>query len=152
MTGPLRALTPTDAPALAATHAQCFEAPWAERDFAGWLARPDVIGVGVAPGGHLCGFGLLLVAVDEADLVTLAVAPSARGQGWGGRVLAALEEQATARGVARVVLEVAVDNHPARAVYARAGYTQQGLRRGYYPRVGGAPVDALLLARHLEPV
>jgi ribosomal-protein-alanine N-acetyltransferase len=148
----LRALTATDAEALAATHAQCFEAPWGARDFAGWLARPDVIGVGVAAAGTLCGFGLLLVAADEADLVTLAVAPSARGQGWGGHILAALEAEAAARGVGRVVLEVAVDNGPARAVYARAGYTQQGLRRAYYPRAGGAAVDALLLARHIKPV
>jgi ribosomal-protein-alanine N-acetyltransferase len=46
-------------------------------------------------------------------------------------------------------LEVAETNGAARAVYAQAGFTQTGRRRGYYRGADGAAVDALVLVRKL---
>ena len=42
-----------------------------------------------------------------------------------------------------MLLEVRVDNEPAQRLYARYGFRQESLRKGYYP--GG--IDALVLVR-----
>jgi ribosomal-protein-alanine N-acetyltransferase len=150
----LRAISALDASALSATHARCFEKPWSERDFRHWLARPDVIGVGLSQsaGSPLIGFGLLLSTGEEADLVTIAVEPAERGTGNGRHLLTALLAQAQAAGVQRVVLEVAQDNGPAFALYQRLGFLKIGTRHGYYPRQDAPAVDAHLMAKALEPV
>jgi len=54
----------------------------------------------------------------------LFVAPGARGQGVGRALLRAAEGSARARGAVRLVLSTALDNHPAQALYAAAGWTR----------------------------
>jgi ribosomal-protein-alanine N-acetyltransferase len=129
--------------ALAALHAACFvrPQPWSAAGFAAALA---------APGAFLCagpaGFALGRAAAGEAELLTLAVAPEVRRRGEGSRLLAAFEAEAAARGAGRAFLEVAAENAPALALYARAGWRHAGLRRGYC----GGGIDALVMAKALE--
>ena len=126
-----------DPETLAQLHAACFTRPrpWSAAEFAGLLASPDTL-LAAAPDG----FGLARVTLDEAELLTLAVAPAARGRRLGPRLLAELMAQAAARGATAMLLEVAADNAPARALYARAGFAEVGRRRGYYDGI-----DALVL-------
>ena len=134
----------TDPDALARLHARCFTAPppWSAQAFAGFLADPLC---------HLCvddpaaprGFALLRAVVDEAELLTLAVHPDARRQGLAARLL---RQGLAALPQARLCyLEVASDNHAARALYAALGFAQTGLRRGYYTHPDGTTRDALIL-------
>ena len=135
----------TAAQRLAALHKAAFKHdPWRAEDFAGFLQDPFTILV-----ANTEGFALLRVVLDEAEVLTLAVAPSAQGQGHGTALLADALAQAKARGAATVFLEVAADNVSARALYARAGFAQTGLRRGYYHRPDGTRVDAVTMARTL---
>lgn len=138
-------LSPHHAGALAKTHAACFERPWSQRDFHDWLCRSDVFGVGLTSDACLSAFGLVLNTAEDGELVTLATEPALRGRGIGRLILADLSAAAKARGLERMVLEVASDNAPAQALYARFGFVQIGLRKGYYPRPDGA-VDARVLA------
>lgn len=131
--------------ALAELHAAAFaHDPWSAQDFAAFLQDPTTLLVTSAQ-----GFALLRVVLDEAEVLTLAVAPAARGQGHGTALLSAALAQAAKRGATRLFLEVAADNAAARALYMRAGFVQTGQRRGYYARAGRLPVDALLLERGL---
>lgn len=91
------------------------------------------------------GFVLARVAADEAEILTLAVVPTARRAGLGGALLAEAMVGAVARGAATMFLEVSERNQPARALYAAAGFAEVGRRRRYYP--DGA--DALVLRREL---
>lgn len=67
-----------------------------------------------------------------ARLYSLVVAPGARGNGLGARLLADTERGARARGCDRLRLEVRVDNARAIALYRRAGYVLRGRAAGYY--------------------
>ncbi|SFK15438.1 GNAT family N-acetyltransferase [Falsiroseomonas stagni] len=107
------------------------------------LEMPGTFGV-LRPGA---GFVLARVAADEAEILTLAVAPSARRQGTGGTLLAAAMAGAVARGAGAMFLEVSDRNTPARALYGAAGFEEVGRRRRYY----GDGADALVLRRGLEP-
>jgi ribosomal protein S18 acetylase RimI-like enzyme len=59
-----------------------------------------------------------------AELLTLAVRPSARGQGVGARLVAALQDDFGMRGVSRSSVTVAADNAAALALYLRCGYVR----------------------------
>jgi ribosomal-protein-alanine N-acetyltransferase len=75
---------------------------------------------------------LIRVAADEAEILTLAVAPEARRTGLGRALLDAACEAARAAGAVRLFLEVSATNQAARALYDAAGFQQIGRRRRYY--------------------
>jgi ribosomal protein S18 acetylase RimI-like enzyme len=82
----------------------------------------------------------------------LAVTATARGQGVGARLLAAVEEHAANRGVERVTLRVLAVNAPARALHENLGYRTEGVLEGEFRLPvgpGGAvvPVDDVLMAK-----
>lgn len=97
------------------------------------------------------GCALIRVAADEAELISIAVRPCGRGHGLGARLLAAAEDAARIAGAARMILEVAEGNTPARALYARAGFAERARRRRYYRHPDGHREDALVMARDLAP-
>lgn len=99
--------------------------------------------------GHAQGFALARLIADEAELLTIAVAPDTRRQGYGQALLEAVEARVRDLGGARIFLEVAQDNAAARALYEGSGYRPQGRRAGYYDR-GQHRVDALLLVKVLS--
>ena len=98
-----------------------------------------------APAGFLLGRAL----AGEAEVLTLAVRPEAQGQGLGSALMARFLAEAAARGAARAFLEVAADNDVARRLYARHGFVEAGLRRGYFALMGGGAVDGIVMARDL---
>jgi [ribosomal protein S18]-alanine N-acetyltransferase len=93
---------------------------------------------------HPVGFALALALGEEAEILSLGVLPGYRRTGAGRALLASIRLEAQRRGIERVVLEVAVDNTAARALYAACGFTEVGRRRNYYHRAG-CFVDALIL-------
>lgn len=137
-------MTPAD---LARLHALAFVVPrpWSAAEFADLTARADTFLVGAGE-----GFLLGRVIADEAELLTLAVAPAARRRGLGAALVGAFLEQAAARGAATAFLEVAADNAAAIALYSAAGFARAGLRKGYFRHPDGRPIDALVMARALS--
>ncbi|PQA88375.1 ribosomal protein S18-alanine N-acetyltransferase [Hyphococcus luteus] len=91
------------------------------------------------------GFAVWRDLGDEAELLTIGVAAAARRKGLGAALLAAVLDAAHGVGANRFFLEVGADNAAARALYARAGFSQVGVRKAYY--ADGA--DADVLARDL---
>jgi ribosomal protein S18 acetylase RimI-like enzyme len=59
---------------------------------------------------------------DVAELISMWVSPSARGQGVGDRLIAAVERWARDCGAVVLKLAVAEDNPSARALYRRSGF------------------------------
>lgn len=133
-------MTPAD---LAALHAACFTSPrpWSEAEFAGFLSNRLVFLL-TEPGGFLLG----RVIADEAEILTLAVDPACRRKGIAARLVNAFLTESARRGAASAFLEVAEGNTAARALYASAGFTESGRRRGYYDRPEGGAEDGLVLS------
>jgi ribosomal-protein-alanine N-acetyltransferase len=132
---------------LAALHALAFTdtpRPWTAAEFALLLAEPTTL-LAIRPEG----FALGRIAGPEAELLTLAVHPDARRRGHALALVAAFESAAADRGAEVALLEVAVTNAAARALYARLGYATAGRRPGYYVRGAAPPVDALVLSKRL---
>jgi GNAT superfamily N-acetyltransferase len=68
-----------------------------------------------------CG-ALRLLDAETAELKRMYVSPAARGQGVGRRLVQALETEARALGVRRLVLETGTRQTAAVALYRSAGY------------------------------
>ncbi|WP_374440137.1 GNAT family N-acetyltransferase [Stella sp.] len=139
------AIGPGDGAWLAALHRACFpDDAWDADAWASLLAQPGVRGAALVEADEPIGFVLVRHAADEAEILTIGVAPGRRRAGCGRRLL----DHAVAglpADVATVHLEVAVDNPAALALYGRSGFAPVGRRRGYYRRRDGS-VDALMLS------
>lgn len=85
-------------------------------------------------GGRVVGDAILLLraGADYGRLYSLVVAPSARGQGLGARLIATAERCTCTEGRARLRLEVRRDNAAARALYAQRGYREVASLPDYY--------------------
>jgi len=146
--GPVRL---ADAPALAVIHAKGFERGWDTTEFERLLTDRTVIAHAARPGGRgvPTGFCLSRILMDEAEILTVAVAPSARGRGLGKIILKAHFGMVAAQGAKAIFLEVAEDNVPAVRLYRSFGFADIGQRKGYYARKGGEPATALVMRRAL---
>lgn len=120
---------------LAALHAASFDKSWDGPALAALLATPGTFAF-----HHPQGFVLARAAAGEAEILTLAVAPHARGQGIGRALMIAAANRSQELGAEALFLEVGAANPAALALYARLGFAKVGARKGYYD---GA--DALVL-------
>ena len=85
---------------------------------------------------------------DSGDIQTIAVTPEHRGKGLGSLLMRALLDEAGARGVDTIFLEVRADNEVALGLYERLGFEPIDRRRGYYQPDG---VDAIVMRRLATP-
>jgi ribosomal-protein-alanine N-acetyltransferase len=151
---------PAHAEIVAALHAATIGADNAPADKDAWnaawvariLALPGACAVLALAPDHVgpVGFALCLPAGEAFDLVAIGVLAPHRRTGIARKLLARCEDHARTAGAQRLMLEVADDNHGARAFYASAGFEAAGRRKAYYrARPGGAPHDALVLSKAL---
>lgn len=145
----LRLADAEDALAMAAVHAEAFDRPWPPEAFTGLLSGAGVFAVAVTNGG-LAGVILMRAVAGEAEVLTLAVAPSHRRRGAARALLAAGLAIAAELGAETAFLEVAADNPGAIALYRGEGFEAAGRRAGYYARPDGSAADALVLRRALN--
>lgn len=130
----IRRATPADLTALVAIERDSFTTPWTEESLADELAGSEhtVVLVAETAEGAVVGYIGCWVVMDEGQINNIAVAPAWRCAGIGGALLAALLNEGRERGLKRYVLEVRPSNTAARRLYARFGFTDGGLRKGYY--------------------
>src|SRR5690606_20519177 len=133
---------------LAALHARAFDQPWSAAEIGKLLGNAAVFAM-ISRGRDPQGFVMAWTAAGDAELLTVAVVPEARRKGVGASLVTAAGVAALARGAATMHLEVAEDNAPARALYAKLGYEQAGRRRGYYAAGRADAVDAIVMRRTL---
>ncbi|MGZ8257434.1 MAG: ribosomal protein S18-alanine N-acetyltransferase [Gallionella sp.] len=98
--------------------------------------------------GEIVSYAVLMPVVDEAELLTIAVAPCHQRKGLGGVLLADMLGWASSQKLHKIFLEVRVSNAAAIALYRATRFVDVGLRRGYYPSAAGRE-DALLMACEL---
>jgi ribosomal-protein-alanine acetyltransferase len=135
----LRTASAADLPALLALEQTFPGDRMSARQFRHHLASPRARWRVAVAGGRLLGYALVLLRrdSDRARLYSIAVDPSARGQGLGHRLLAAAERDAARAGRAAMTLEVRQDNAAANALYQSAGYRVLAALPAYYE--DGAP-------------
>jgi ribosomal-protein-alanine N-acetyltransferase len=139
-----RLLEPGDAPALSALEASVFGDPWDEARFSSLLGEERFFAAGTFDAQTLRAYLTAYIVAGELEIVNVAVAGPLRRQGVGRDLLGFCLSRARSAGARRAVLEVRSGNVPALALYKSFGFTQAGVRKGYYADTGE---DALILER-----
>lgn len=146
----LRPMSEADVPEVAAIEASVQAFPWTAGNFAdglkagygGWVAHRQ---------GRILGFSMTLYAPDVSHLLVIAVAPEAQREGVGTALIRHCEKESRSRGIPAVLLEVRPSNANALAFYHRHGFEQIGIRKDYYPALGGRREDACVMRKTLKP-
>ena len=100
-----------------------------------WFAQDELVAYMVAMRG-----------VDEVHLLNITVCPEYQRQGLGRMMLQHLTDWSRERGVHNLWLEVRASNLRAIEVYQAHGFTQEGLRKDYYPLQLGQREDAVVMS------
>ncbi|MCW5592108.1 MAG: ribosomal protein S18-alanine N-acetyltransferase [Burkholderiales bacterium] len=95
-------------------------------------------------GERVVAYAILMVALDEAHLLNIAVAAPWQNRGIGRAFLDFMLGVARQAKCQIVYLEVRPSNLAARHLYRQAGFQQIAIRPSYYPAHGGRE-DALFL-------
>ena len=135
----LSTMTLADVDDVMAVEVCAYSFPWTRGNFvdsltAGYPAQ--VLRDSNAQRQELLGYFVAMIGVDDMHLLNVTVAPSWQGRGLGHQLLDAVQALALHQGLANLWLEVRDSNHRARALYLRRGFSEVGVRRGYYPAAG----------------
>jgi len=140
-----------DLPVLASMEKQLFsDSPWSmgqfKEEFAG-VPKTRIFYVATDEENQIIGYaGVLVVAAGvEADVLTVGVLPQNQKQGIATAFMQRLEDWSLTKGAPAMMLEVAIGNDPAIALYEKLGYSNISTRRDYY----GPGLDAFVMRKEL---
>ena len=123
-----------------------FSTPWSEATFRSLFDRSGVELWVAEWEDELAAYAILWRVLDEGELANIAVRKDLRGRNIGSDLLSRILEVAEDSGIRSLYLEVRESNGLAREMYARRGFQEIGVRKGYYE---GPPEDARVLKKCL---
>jgi len=138
-----RRMTAADLDLVAAIEKEVYPHPWTRGNFSDSLTAGYHCWI-MECGEAVVGYGVVTIAAGEAHLLNLSIAAGWQRRGLGAGFLRFAVKLARDYGASRILLEVRPSNRGGRALYARAGFREIGLRRGYYP-AGMGTEDAIVL-------
>lgn len=133
---------------LARLHEAAFDKPWSADEIAALIGGAGAFAL-MAEADQPLGMIMARRLFDEAEVLTLAVAPEARRRGLGRQLTQACAELLLGQETQSLFLEVGEDNPGAVALYETCGFVPAGRRKNYYDR-GGRRVDALVMRLDLN--
>ena len=117
--------------------------PWTRGNFADALQSHNLCKV-LEEGIDTLGYAVLMPVVDEVELLNISIAAEHQRKGLGRRLLGELMKISRVLGMQRMLLEVRKSNVAALGLYCNAGFSEIGLRRGYYLADNGRE-DAIVM-------
>lgn len=128
-------------------------AQWTEQQYEDLITNDESIAArlflvaSLDENGPIVGFLVARQAAGECELENIVVAGENRGKGIGTSLLGELLARAQASDGDSIFLEVRESNSPARRLYSKLGFEENGRRKGYYSN----PVeDAILYSKTLQ--
>ena len=142
-----RLMRPLDLDAVVAIENRIYPFPWSRGNFRDSIAAGYECRVFELQ-GVIMGYGVVMVAVDEAHLLNVSVAAGWQRRGYGRMFLHHFMQLARERGCNFMSLEVRPSNIPAIRLYQSEGFREIAVRRGYYPADRGRE-DAVVMGHSL---
>ena len=127
----------------------CFSDPWSRRMLSEHLENECAATLAaMGADGTILGYAGLLVVLDEGYITNVAVRPDYRRQGIAGELLSVFRRFAEGNHLAFLTLEVRDSNASARALYAKHGFTEVGVRKNYYDH---PKENAIIMTLEFQP-
>src|SRR5574340_157703 len=143
----MRAMTRADVDAVLAIELAVQRFPWTRGNFIDALTSGYVCQVD-EEGGEIRAYAILMPTLEEAELLTIGVAARQQRKGVGRAMLTEMLNMAREKNIRRVFLEVRASNISAMSLYRSAGFSEIGVRRGYYQNANGSE-DAVTMGCEL---
>lgn len=143
----VRLMTKEDGAAVAEMEHQLFSDAWSEKSVQETMDQPASICLMAEKAGRPAGYLLAYTAADEVEIARIGVSKELQRQGTGRTLLAELEKLCVSKGLRKILLDVRAGNEAARALYAAAGFREDGIRQRFYEN---PQEDAVLMSRTLE--
>lgn len=147
----MRAMTLDDVDAVLAIEQAVQHFPWTRGNFSDALDSGYLCCVDETEEGVIRGYAILMQAADDAELLNIGVAAAQQRKGLGRAMLSEILNVARIKQLQRVFLEVRPSNVAAIALYRSVGFSEIGVRRGYYQNANGSE-DAVTMACELSPL
>lgn len=117
--------------AVAALERETFANPWSEQALA-LLCGEMATGAVVMDGTRAAAYGGMMCVAGEGQITNIGTSPAYRRRGLGAAVMAALIEEAKARALSEISLEVRESNVAAISLYEKFGFRIMGKRPRFY--------------------
>ena len=135
------------APAVAELERECFASPWTEDQLTDELCKDYARFFVALSDGKVVGYIGAFSVVGEVSVTNVAVTEKCRKCGAASALINELEKASRAENAEFITLEVRVSNTAAIKLYEKCGFSQSGLRKGFYSK----PVeDAILMKKDLK--
>ncbi|ANE47025.1 alanine acetyltransferase [Paenibacillus swuensis] len=122
-----------DIPSICVIEEESFSTPWTSGAFYNELTNNHFAKYIVMEiQGEIAGYGGMWLIMDEAHVTNVAVREPFRGRKLGERMMREMQATAVSSGAVKMTLEVRVSNRVAQNLYEKLGFTQAGVRKGYY--------------------
>ena len=118
--------------AVAEIERNTFSEPWSENSLMLLCTEEYPSFVLTDEGGDVLGYISSARALDELQMINLAVRSDCRGKGFAKLLLSSLDEFCREEKIESISLEVRQSNVAAISLYEKQGYQAVGQRRGFY--------------------
>lgn len=142
----IRRMKETDISEVARLEQELFPDPWSEKALKESFDQKQTLLLAACEGRELIGYLILYFVLEEGEIARIAVTPSHRRQGVGGRLLLELEDLCVDNGITKLLLDVRESNGPAISFYTSYGFAQDGIRRNFYRN---PQEDGILMSRQI---
>lgn len=140
----VRPLISDDAMDMASLHKTAFPAGWPAEDMLRHIQKDLCLGIG----SPLKAFAIVQMGGNQADILTIATAETARRKGYARQLLEAIHIQLQKQGVETLYLDVSEINDAAIALYKTCDFQPVGRRPAYY-RTAKGRVAAITFSKSL---
>ena len=126
------AMTPAHLDAVHAIECHSFSDPWPRDEILHEMNQKYSICVVAHTGDEPAGYAFMRHIINEGHICNIAVYEPHRQKGIGSALINALTQEAAAREMIGLTLEVRIGNRAAMALYHKHGFKVEGYRRGFY--------------------
>ena len=93
---------------------------------------------------------ILSLTDREVEIYFIGVAESFRGRGLGKKLLKSIISFSKNYGTDFIILEVGINNIPAKNMYLSLNFIEYGIRKNYYRNISGILEDAIIMKLNLK--
>ncbi|WP_445355088.1 ribosomal protein S18-alanine N-acetyltransferase [Microbulbifer sp. EKSA008] len=144
----LRSADADDCASLAQLAKSAHSHPWSQAQYQQSLSAGHYCWV-LIQGDDIIACCVISSLFDQAEILDIAVSPARRRQGLAEALLNSVKTELPCE-VERILLEVRVSNLAARSLYRKLGFSEDGIRKSYYPAQNGMREDAVLMSLALN--
>lgn len=111
----------------------CFDPPWSLTSLKNEVANKFTKYIVLKSYDVVVGYVGIWLILDEAHITNIAIHPNHRCKGLGSILMENTVNLCKELNIPSITLEVRENNTAAKNLYKKFGFTEQGIRKNYYP-------------------